>query len=150
MTTVTSTIIQYDDIQKGDHIRVTYPYPNSKTVETIEGIAAIKRDYPNDTSVWFTEAPYEKTLIYSRSVENHIVELLNRPIRKLPQEIGSVIKAKKVKGVSGDYILLRATPTDEWDKSPWIVPATANGVYDWVADFEIEDWTEMVLTEKEN
>lgn len=145
-----ANIIKFEDIRKGDHIKVTYPYPNTKTVETIEGTAATKRDYRNDTSVWFTEGPYEKTLAYSQSKENHIIELLDRPVRKLPQAIGSVIIAKKLNGVPGNYTLFRATPTDEWDMSPWIVSADAEGLYRWIADEEIEDWTEMVITEKED
>lgn len=153
MTTETqeSTIIKFEDIQKGDHLKVKYLYPNSKTVETIEGIATIKREYSEKTKIWYTEEPHEKTLVYNRSLEqNAIIELLHRPVKEFPQDIGSVIKAKKLRGESGDFLLLRTAPVDDYDDQPWIVTEASHGYYSWVSEAEIEDWVEMTLTEKEN
>lgn len=87
-------VIKFEDIRKGDRIRVTFDDDDI----TLTGVAS------ELSAVWWY-TPKGRLLAASETVA--VITLLDRPKPELPTELGSVIIATEVRGVKGRWELYR-------------------------------------------
>jgi hypothetical protein len=133
--------ILYADIEKGDRIRRTEKYSDGG-VAIYEGFAATKGSFYWDTSEALTLAFDDDD-----DDDTILLELVERPKDPLPEATGSIIKARKVRGTVGEFILTRDA-TGTWRSIELIEDTYYCGDYYWHSEENIEDWTEMELVEK--
>lgn len=133
--------ILFQDIKKGDRIRRTTTYADGGT-SIYEGIAVNGGNFYWDTSEGLTVA-------FSDDDDDRqiLVELVERPVPKLPYVPGTIIKAKKVRDSVGEFILIRGDD-DSWRSPMTIHDKSYGGSYYWHPEDRIEDWTEMELVAK--
>lgn len=85
-------VIKFEDIRKGDRIRVTFDDGDLTNIGVASELSA---DW------WYT--PKGRLLVAFQSVA--VITLLDRPKPELPTELGSVIIATEVRGVKGRWEL---------------------------------------------
>lgn len=133
--------ILFADIEKGDRIRRTTTYADGG-ISVEEGIAAKYGSFYWDTSEGLT-------LAFDNDDDDKdiMVVLVERPSPDLPKERGAIIKAKKVRGTVGDFVLIRDDDKN-WRSAVLIDDAEYGGSYYWHGPSDIADWTEMELVAK--
>lgn len=133
--------ILFEDIKKGDKLRRTTTYHDGAT-SVYEGIASRKGSF-----YWETDS--DLTLAYASDGDDSdtLVELVERPEAPLPETPGTIIKAKKVRGSVGEFILYR-TDDDSWRSYLAVIDKGYGGSYYWHPEDRIEDWELMELVAK--
>lgn len=133
--------ILFADIEKGDRIRRTTTYGDGGTA-IYEGIAVKHGTFYWDTSEGLTLAFNDDD-----NDPDILIELVDRPKPELPKVRGTIIKAKKVRGTTGDFVLI-LDDEKNWRSAILIEDSEYGGSYYWHGPSSIENWAEMELVTK--
>ena len=132
------TIIPFEEVRKGDTVQVSYLWGEVEFSRT--GVV-----HNQDGSDWRTSDGTWLNMDVNSPVS---IKLLNRPEPKLPDEGGSLILAKKVRGTEGEFVLF-LKDNGSWYSAVAIEDDFYGGSYYWHPAQDIKDWVEMALVPKE-
>lgn len=132
------TEIKYEDVRKGDLVSVVFEENGMKVTRTG------RVHYP---AYGYCDWRTSDGAYFGMDGRNVAITLLDRPVPPLPTKRGTVIKAKKIRGIEGEFTLY-LNHNGVWASFQG-VQSVPDGVTYYVHNSEsIEDWEEMELVKK--
>lgn len=133
--------ILFEDIQKGDVIR--------RTVKTNKGTSIVTEGIAHTKTTWYWDTADGHTVCYDDDSEQDevLITLVERPVPSLPTEVGTIIRAKAVRGTTGYHVLI-LNDKEDWRSAVPIEDALYGGEYYWHNPDRILEWEVMELVAK--
>ncbi|QFG12077.1 Hypothetical Protein OBI_RACECAR_232 [Arthrobacter phage Racecar] len=127
--------IKFEDIQKGDKIRVTRTFEDRSEMVHTAYVVDQGQNYRGNK---YWRSADNRVNIYASYLQSKTVqyELLERVEKKLPTKTGSVIKISKARGVECDTLAMLDSEGD------WMAAEEILG-YSYLPKAEIQEWEEL-------
>lgn len=132
------TEIKYKDVRKGDLVSV---------VTEVKGVKITRTGRADYRVIGYKDWKTADNGHLNMDASDVTITLLDRPVPPLPTVRGTIIRAKKVRGVEGEFTLY-LNHSGRWMSFFGITVTKFGTTYYTHAELDIEDWEEMELVKK--